>query len=64
MIKNDKVGLLKPAFVERVFRKERLADSTAPTVRISKGADVQGLILRDIVQKFAGEEISAISDER
>ncbi|MBO5218504.1 MAG: right-handed parallel beta-helix repeat-containing protein [Clostridia bacterium] len=54
----------KNIIVERVFRRERLADSIAPTVRISKGADVQGLTLRDIVQEFTGEKMPAVSDER
>ena len=50
--------------VEHVFRKERNPDSNAPTIRISKDADIQGLIIRDIRQEFAGEELTEVSDER
>ena len=54
----------KNVIVERVFRKERNPDTAAPTVRISAGADVQDLTVRDIVQAFSGPEIPPVVDER
>ena len=54
----------KNVIVERVFRKEQNPDTVAPTVRISAGADVQGLEISDITQEFVGSMIPPVVDER
>jgi len=53
----------KNVIVEKVCRKERNVSTQAPTVRISNGANVQNLTLRDIQQEFSGKSIPAINNE-
>ena len=53
----------KNIIVERVFRKEQNPDTIAPTVLISRGADVQALTVRDISQELCGADIPAVVDE-
>ena len=53
----------KNIIVERIFRKERSISTAAPTVLISKGADVQELTVRDIYQSFSVQTLPAFVDE-
>ena len=44
------------ALVENIYRNERNATTKAPTVRISAGANVENLVVRNVNARFDGEE--------
>jgi len=53
----------KNVIIENVFRKEMNPDTVAPTVLISRGADVRELKIGDIHQEFIGTELNAVVNE-
>lgn len=49
--------------IERLMRHEKNPDTEAPAIRISRGANVEGLRISDVRQDFAGEVMPAIDNE-
>lgn len=49
--------------IDGLTRYERNPDTKAPSIRISRGANVKGLVIKDVYQDFAGNTAPAVSDE-
>ena len=53
----------KNVLIENVYRNERNIDTVAPTIRISEGATVDNLQIKNVNEQFAGKEVPTIEND-